>query len=171
MIGEITVVPQTTGPAREIVRAAVEEIAARGLRHQVTPTGTCVEGELDEILGAVGAIDELLEREGVERALIELRLQREPHVETFEHQVAGIARGEEAVLDDPAWKSTTLGLTEQELRESLEEELLRSMHVEGDRPTVHAIAHSIARILEQDHLRMAEQLERAGVRLEQPEAV
>jgi hypothetical protein len=30
---------------------------------------------------------------------------------------------------------------------------------------VHALAHSIARILEEDHLRMAEQLERAGVKL------
>jgi hypothetical protein len=36
---------------------------------------------------------------------------------------------------------------------------------EGEAPTIHALAHSIARILEQDHLRMSEQLERAGIRL------
>jgi hypothetical protein len=42
------------------------------------------------------------------------------------------------------------------------------MHVEGDKPTVHAIAHSVARILEQDHLRIAEQLEHAGIKLQQP---
>jgi hypothetical protein len=57
------------------------------------------------------------------------------------------------------------GLSEQELRHGIEEELLRAMHVEGDRPTVHAIAHSVARVLDEDHLRMREQLEQAGVDL------
>lgn len=60
---------------------------------------------------------------------------------------------------------TALGLSEQEIREGLEEELVRAMRSEGGVPTIHAIAHSIARILEQDHLRIAQQLERAGVRL------
>lgn len=59
-----------------------------------------------------------------------------------------------------------LGLSEQELRDGLEEELIRAMRAEGSVPTLHAIAHSVARILEQDHLRIAEQLEEAGVRLE-----
>lgn len=63
---------------------------------------------------------------------------------------------------------TVLGLSEQEIREGLEEELVRSMRAEGGVPTIHAIAHSIARILEQDHLRIAEQLEQAGVRLPAP---
>jgi hypothetical protein len=59
-----------------------------------------------------------------------------------------------------------LGLPEGELRTALEEQLERAMRTEGDAPTIHAIAHSVARILELDHLRMAEQLKRAGVRLE-----
>ena len=63
---------------------------------------------------------------------------------------------------------TVLGLSEQEIRESLVEELIRAMRAEGGAPTIHAIAHSIARVLEDDHLRMAEQLERAGVRLGAP---
>jgi hypothetical protein len=58
-----------------------------------------------------------------------------------------------------------IGLNEQQLREGLEEELTRAMRAEGDKPTIHAIAHSIARVLELDHLRITEQLERAGVRL------
>ncbi|HZO97956.1 MAG TPA: hypothetical protein VFB42_11335 [Gaiellaceae bacterium] len=61
---------------------------------------------------------------------------------------------------------TAFGLSEQRLRDGLEEELVRSMRAEGSVPTLHAIAASIARILEQDHLRMAEQLEAAGVRLD-----
>lgn len=168
MIGEIAVVPQATGATREIVTAAVEEIAARALRYRVTPTGTCVEGELDDILDAVRAVDTRLEHDGVERALVELRLQREPHEETLEHQIAGIEEAAETILDPPG-HDTAFGLSEQRLRERLEEELLRAMHVEGDKPTVHSIAHSVARILEEDHLRMAEQLEQAGISLEELE--
>lgn len=59
-----------------------------------------------------------------------------------------------------------LGLSEPELRDELERELLQAIRAEGGVPTtVHAIAHSVARILELDHMRMAEQLERAGVTL------
>lgn len=43
------------------------------------------------------------------------------------------------------------------------------MRAEGGVPALHAIAHSIARIQEQDHLRMAEQLESSGVVLEDAE--
>jgi hypothetical protein len=59
-----------------------------------------------------------------------------------------------------------LGLSEQELREGLEEELIRAMRAEGSAPTIHAVAHSVARIIEADHLRIAEQLRSAGVKLE-----
>jgi hypothetical protein len=57
------------------------------------------------------------------------------------------------------------GLSEQELREALEQELITAMRSEGGTPTLHAIAHSVARVIELDHLRIAEQLEAAGVRL------
>ena len=91
MVGEIAVVPQIEGPARELVGKAVAEIAAQGLRYDVGATGTSVEGDLEAILGAVRAVERRLRAEGVERAVIELRLQLEPHPETLEHQVAGIA--------------------------------------------------------------------------------
>lgn len=57
------------------------------------------------------------------------------------------------------------GLSGQGLRGGLERELVQAMRVEDNAPTVHAIAHSIARVLEEDHLRMAEQLERTGCHL------
>jgi hypothetical protein len=59
-----------------------------------------------------------------------------------------------------------LGLSEQELREELEQELIRAMRAEGNAPTVHAIAHAVARVMELNHLRIAQQLEVAGVQLE-----
>lgn len=57
------------------------------------------------------------------------------------------------------------GLSEQELREALEQELITAARTEGGIPTPHAIAHSVARVIELDHLRIAEQLEATGVRL------
>jgi uncharacterized protein YqgV (UPF0045/DUF77 family) len=93
MIGEIAVVPQIEGPAREIVDKAIGELEAQGLRYQVGPTGTSVEGELTAILDAVRAIESRLRADGVRRALIEVRLQLEPHDETLEHQVAGLGGG------------------------------------------------------------------------------
>jgi len=90
MIGEISVIPQIDGPAREIVGKAIAEIAAQGLHYQVGPTGTSVEGEPTAILDAVRAIESRLRADGVRRALIEVRLQLEPHEETLEHQVEGL---------------------------------------------------------------------------------
>jgi hypothetical protein len=61
-----------------------------------------------------------------------------------------------------------LGLSEQELRQAVEEGLVLAMHAEGDTPapTPQAIAHAVARAIELDDLRIAEHLEAAGVQLE-----
>jgi len=69
----------------------------------------------------------------------------------------------------PTTGSTVFGLSEEAVRERLAEELARAMRAEGNVPTIHAIAHSIARVLELDHLRMTEQLEQAGLRLLPPD--
>ena len=65
-------------------------------------------------------------------------------------------------------KEISLGMSEQELREALTEELTLSFRAEQNTATIHGIAHSVARVIELDHLRIAEQLERAGVRLGGP---
>ena len=72
------------------------------------------------------------------------------------------------VTTDEYAADLSFGLSEQRLREGLEEELVRYMHAEGDAPTIRAIAAAIARIIEQDHITMAEQLARAGIRLSSP---
>ena len=60
---------------------------------------------------------------------------------------------------------TTFGLSEQEYRTELQDELTRAMRSEGGEQTIHAIAHAIARVASLDHLRIGEQLEAAGVRI------
>jgi uncharacterized protein YqgV (UPF0045/DUF77 family) len=90
MIGEITVVPQAEGPARELIGKLLAEIADAGLHYELGALGTSVEGDLDRIFDAVRAIEARLRAEGVTRAVIEVRLQLEPHPETLAHQVEGI---------------------------------------------------------------------------------
>jgi uncharacterized protein YqgV (UPF0045/DUF77 family) len=90
MIGEIAVVPQTDGPARELIAKVVAEIGNQGLGYEVGALGTSVEGDLEAILGTVRAVERRLRDEGVARAVIELRLQLEPHPETLAHQVEGL---------------------------------------------------------------------------------
>ncbi len=57
-----------------------------------------------------------------------------------------------------------LGLPEQELRQALEEELELAAGAEREL-SPQAIAHSIARVIERDHERIADQLQGAGVTL------
>jgi uncharacterized protein YqgV (UPF0045/DUF77 family) len=90
MIAEIAVIPQTDGSARELIPELLSELEACGLRYDVGALGTSVEGELDAILEAVRAIERRLQIEDVRRALIDVRLQFEPHPETLEHQVEGV---------------------------------------------------------------------------------
>lgn len=64
-----------------------------------------------------------------------------------------------------ATTESSLGLSEQELRDALVDELGLAFRTEGNTATIHAVAHSVARVIMLDHLRIAEQLEKAGVRL------
>lgn len=58
---------------------------------------------------------------------------------------------------------TSLGMSEEELRDVLSEELRISSRVESQ---LDAIAHSVARAMELDHLRIAEQLAKSGLQLD-----
>ena len=59
-----------------------------------------------------------------------------------------------------------LGLSERELRDLLTEELERALRAQGGEWSADAVGHSLARILHLDHLRVVEQLEAAGIRLD-----
>lgn len=65
-------------------------------------------------------------------------------------------------------RQISLGMSEQELRDVLTEELTLSFRSEQNTATIHGIAHSVARVIELDHLRIAEQFEEAGMHLPEP---
>jgi uncharacterized protein YqgV (UPF0045/DUF77 family)/uncharacterized protein with PQ loop repeat len=80
----------------EVVRVALEPAMRRGLKHEVEPLGTTIEGELKAVFEAVEEAHELLAGKGVNRLTTTLRIEdkrggtsmddklegfREPHVE------------------------------------------------------------------------------------------
>jgi uncharacterized protein YqgV (UPF0045/DUF77 family)/uncharacterized protein with PQ loop repeat len=80
----------------DVVRLALEPVMRRGLKHEVEPLGTTIEGELKPVLEAIEEAHELLVGKGVDRLTTTLRIEdkrggtsmddklegfREPHVE------------------------------------------------------------------------------------------
>lgn len=59
----------------EVVRVALEPVVRRGLKHEVEPLGTTVEGELKAIFEAVEEAHELLIGKGVDRLTTALRIE------------------------------------------------------------------------------------------------
>jgi hypothetical protein len=67
--------------------------------------------------------------------------------------VRGDPKAAEGTAAEPSYGA--LGLAEQELRETLEQDLQLAVGAERE-PSAHAIAHSVTLLIEQDHLHIAE---------------
>ncbi|WP_027718034.1 MTH1187 family thiamine-binding protein [Desulfovirgula thermocuniculi] len=91
---EVSVVPLGTGSASisSYVARCVELLEAEeGLRYQVTPMGTVIEGDLDRILAVVRRMHEVPFREGAARVLTTLRIdERRDRPLTMEGKVAAV---------------------------------------------------------------------------------
>jgi uncharacterized protein (TIGR00106 family) len=59
----------------DLVRLALEPVLRRGLRHEVEPLGTTIEGEIEDVFEAVQEGHELLVAEGVGRVVTTLRIE------------------------------------------------------------------------------------------------
>lgn len=59
----------------EVVRLALEPVMRRGLKHEVEPLGTTIEGDLKPILQAVEEAHELLIGKGADRLATTLRIE------------------------------------------------------------------------------------------------
>ena len=59
----------------DLVRLALEPVLRRGLRHEVEPLGTTIEGEIEDVFGAVQEGHGLLVAKGVGRVVTTLRIE------------------------------------------------------------------------------------------------
>lgn len=98
VVAEVSIVPvgtKDTGVSR-FVAAAIKALAqvaeTQGLRYQVGPMGTAIEGDLDAVWQAVRAMQEAVIAEGAQRILTTLRIDdRRDKPENLERKVCAVA--------------------------------------------------------------------------------
>jgi uncharacterized protein (TIGR00106 family) len=75
-IVEVSIVPIGTGSpgVSRYVRAAVKVIEASGLKYEVTPMGTCVQGEWDAIFSTIKQMHETLAAMGCARLVTTIKV-------------------------------------------------------------------------------------------------
>jgi uncharacterized protein YqgV (UPF0045/DUF77 family) len=80
MLAEVSIQPQVGRDIRREVTGALKELERAGLKHEVEPFGTAVEGDLEQILAALRAIHGRLSTEGIDRFELHVRIRQEPGV-------------------------------------------------------------------------------------------
>lgn len=73
----------------EVVRLALEPVMRRGLKHEVEPLGTTIEGELRVVLNAIEEAHELLIGKGVGRLTTTLRIEDKRGGTSMEDKLEG----------------------------------------------------------------------------------
>lgn len=89
MLAEISVHPQVERDIRPEVTRALEEIEHAGMRYEIEPFGTVVEGDLEQILAAIRSIHGRFSAEGPERFELHVRIRQEPGDASIERETAG----------------------------------------------------------------------------------
>jgi len=77
VIAEVSVIPVGTGStsvSQHVAKAVKVLNQQKGVKHQVTATGTIIAGKLDDVLEAVKKMHESLFADGVKRVVTILRL-------------------------------------------------------------------------------------------------
>lgn len=75
-IAEVSIVPVGTGSTgvSEYVRAAFAVVRESGLRHELNPMGTCIEGDLDSIFAVIRRMHETLAGMGCARLVTTVKI-------------------------------------------------------------------------------------------------
>lgn len=90
---ELTIVPIGTNSTSlsKYVKISYEEIKKSGLRFQLTPMGTCIIGEFDEVFGLVKRIHNKYAALGIERISTQIKIddRRDKDI-TFESKIEAV---------------------------------------------------------------------------------
>lgn len=89
MLAEISIHPQVGRDIRPEVTRALEEIAHVGMRYEVEPFGTVVEGDLEQILATLRSIHGRFNADGIERFELHVRIRQEPGEAKIERETEG----------------------------------------------------------------------------------
>lgn len=89
VLAEFSVMPMVEGEWKPYVDTALDEIEKAGLKHEVGPEGTTVEGELDQVLDAIKHAHQAVLNRGVERVITDIRIDEKRGGLSMEKEVEG----------------------------------------------------------------------------------
>ncbi|MHB0913665.1 MAG: MTH1187 family thiamine-binding protein [Armatimonadota bacterium] len=87
ILAEFSITPMTESDMKPFIDSAVREIERAGLKHEVGPVGTTVEGELDDVLDAIKHAHMAALDQGVERVVTEIRIDEKKGGLSIEQEV------------------------------------------------------------------------------------
>lgn len=89
VLAEFSVTPVVEGEMRPYVDSALQEIRNAGLKHEVGPVGTTVEGEIDQVLDAIKNAHQAVLNRGADRVVTEIRIDEKRGGLTMEQELSG----------------------------------------------------------------------------------
>lgn len=74
VLAEFSVMPVVQGEWKPFIDTALQEIQKTGLKYEVGPVSTAVEGDLDQVLNAIKMAHEAVLNKGVDRVVTEIHI-------------------------------------------------------------------------------------------------
>jgi len=92
VLAEFSITPMVEGDMRPFVDAAIRELDNAGVKYEVGPVGTAVEGEIDDVLLAIKNAHEAVLEKGADRVVTEIRIDEKKGGLTMAQELSGYRR-------------------------------------------------------------------------------
>jgi uncharacterized protein (TIGR00106 family) len=89
VVAEFSITPMVEGETRPYIDAAIDEIKKSGLKFEVEPMGTSIEGDLVQVLQVVAQAHQAVKQKGVERLISELKIEDRASGVTMSEELEG----------------------------------------------------------------------------------
>lgn len=89
VLAEFSVTPVVEGEMKPFIDAALEEVKKAGLKFEVNPVSTTVEGEIDQVMEALKRAHEAALHKGAPRVVTEIRIDEKQGGLTMEEELEG----------------------------------------------------------------------------------
>lgn len=89
VLAEFSVVPITNDRMKPFIDSALREIENSGLNYEVGPTGTAVEGDLDQVLNAIKSAHHAVLDKGADRVVTEIRIDEKKGGISIDEELEG----------------------------------------------------------------------------------
>lgn len=89
VLAEFSIAPMVEGDMKPFIDAALKELDDAGVKYEVGPVGTTVEGEIDHVLLAIKNAHEAVLEQGADRVITDIRIDEKKGGLTMEDELSG----------------------------------------------------------------------------------